>query len=212
MIIKVCGMREQQNISHVAATGINWMGMIFWNRSSRFVGDMAVAAAIPEGITRVGVFVDQDAKEVSEKAIGCSLHVIQLHGGESPSYIDALRPLLPAGTKVMKAISVGCEADIEKAASYEGTADYLLFDTKCVTVGGSGRQFDWSVLRSYRGSLPFLLSGGIGPGDALRLASFSHPRLMGIDLNSRFELSPGLKDSAALSVFVEELKRATRSK
>lgn len=212
MIIKVCGMREQQNISHVAATGINWMGMIFWNRSSRFVGDMAVAAAIPEGITRVGVFVDQDANEVSEKTIGCSLHVIQLHGGESPSYIDALRPLLPASTKVMKAISVGCEADIEKAASYEGTADYLLFDTKCVTVGGSGRQFDWSVLRSYRGSLPFLLSGGIGPGDALRLASFSHPRLMGIDLNSRFELSPGLKDSAALSVFVEELKRATRSK
>ena len=203
MIIKVCGMRELQNISHVAATGINWMGMIFWNRSSRFVGDMAAAAAIPEGITRVGVFVDQDANEVSEKAIGCSLHVIQLHGGESPSYIDALRPLLPAGTKVMKAISVGCEADIEKAAGYEGTADYLLFDTKCVTVGGSGRQFDWSVLRSYRGSLPFLLSGGIGPGDALRLASFSHPRLMGIDLNSRFELSPGLKDSAALSVFVE---------
>ncbi|OYP57304.1 hypothetical protein CIK99_07785 [Prevotella sp. P5-92] len=212
MIIKVCGMREQQNISHVAATGINWMGMIFWNRSSRFVGDMAAAAAIPEGITRVGVFVDQDANEVSEKVIGCSLHVIQLHGGESPSYINALRPLLPASTKVMKAISVGCEADIEKAASYEGTADYLLFDTKCVTVGGSGRQFDWSVLRSYRGSLPFLLSGGIGPGDALRLASFSHPRLMGIDLNSRFELSPGLKDSAALSVFVEELKRATRSK
>ena len=212
MIIKVCGMREQQNISHVAATGINWMGMIFWNRSSRFVGDMAAAAAIPEGITRVGVFVDQDANEVCEKAIGCSLHVIQLHGGESPSYINALRPLLPASTKVMKAISVGCEADIEKAASYEGTADYLLFDTKCVTVGGSGRQFDWSVLRSYRGSLPFLLSGGIGPGDALRLASFSHPRLMGIDLNSRFELSPGLKDSAALSVFVEELKRATRSK
>ena len=200
MIIKVCGMREQQNISHVAATGINWMGMIFWNRSSRFVGDMAAAAAIPEGITRVGVFVDQDANEVSEKAIGCSLHVIQLHGGESPSYIDALRPLLPAGTKVMKAISVGCEADIEKAASYEGTADYLLFDTKCVTVGGSGRQFDWSVLRSYRGSLPFLLSGGIGPGDALRLASFSHPRLMGIDLNSRFELSPGLKDLSLIHI------------
>ena len=212
MIIKVCGMRDPQNISHVAATGINWMGMIFWNRSSRFVGDMAAAAAIPEGIPRGGVCVDQDANEVSEKAIGCALHVIQLHGGESPSYIDALRPLLPAGTKVMKAISVGCEADIEKAASYEGTADYLLFDTKCVTVGGSGHQFDWSVLRSYRGSLPFLLSGGIGPGDALRLASFSHPRLMGIDLNSRFELSPGLKDSAALSVFVEELKRATRSK
>ena len=92
--------------------------------------------------------------------------------------------------------------DLTIALAYEEVADCLLFDTRCATHGGSGRRFDWSLLSRYRGNLPFLLSGGLGPGDEERVRSFRHPRCLGVDLNSRFELSPGVKDVAALARFL----------
>ena len=113
--------------------------------------------------------------------------------------------MLPEDTKVMKAISVSEANDVKKADSYADVVDFLLFDTKCQTVGGSGKQFDWSVLDGYNGDLPFLLSGGIGPEDAERLASFHHPKMIGIDLNSRFETAPGIKAAAPLASFIKEV-------
>ncbi|MGM9780171.1 MAG: phosphoribosylanthranilate isomerase [Prevotella sp.] len=210
MIIKICGMREPDNIRAISQTGITWMGMIFWPKSSRYVSDLSAADAIPDGITRVGVFVNQSQDEIADIAHRCRLDVIQLHGSESAEYIRQLRPMLHEDCKVMKAISVENAEDIKKAAEYESAtsspiADILLFDTKCKTVGGSGRQFDWSVLDGYKGNLPFLLSGGIGHGDAERLALFHHPKMIGIDLNSRFETAPGIKNEATLASFIKEV-------
>ena len=207
MIIKVCGMRDADNIRAVAKTGINWMGMIFWPRSLRHVADLSAANAIPCGIERVGVFVDQSCEDIIDIAEKCRLDVIQLHGKESRESILALRGRLRKGVRLMKAISVGATDDIGKASEYEDIVDYLLFDTKCTTVGGSGKQFDWSVLDEYNGSTPFLLSGGIGPDDAEAVSLFRHPLMMGIDLNSRFETAPAYKDVEKLSSFINEINK-----
>ena len=198
-------MREPDNIRAISQTGITWMGMIFWPKSSRYVSDLSAADSIPEGITRVGVFVNQSQAEIADIAHRCSLDIIQLHGSESVADIMALRKMLSEDTKVMKAISVSDANDVKKADSYADVVDFLLFDTKCQTVGGSGKQFVWSVLDGYNGDLPFLLSGGIGPDDAERLASFHHPKMIGIDLNSRFETAPGIKAAATLASFIKEV-------
>ena len=153
----------------------------------------------------MGVFVNQPNEEIARIADRCCLDIIQLHGSESVADIMALRKMLPEDTKVMKAISVSEANDVKKANSYADVVDFLLFDTKCQTVGGSGKQFDWSVLDGYNGDLPFLLSGGIGPDDAERLASFHHPKMIGIDLNSRFEIAPGIKAAAPLASFIKEV-------
>lgn len=207
MIIKVCGMRDADNIRAVAKTGVNWMGMIFWPRSSRHMADLSAANAIPCGIERVGVFVDQSCEDIINIAEKCRLDVIQLHGKESRESILALRGRLRKGVRLMKAISVGATDDIGKASEYDDIVDYLLFDTKCTTVGGSGKQFDWSVLDEYNGSTPFLLSGGIGPDDAEAVSLFRHPLMMGIDLNSRFETAPAYKDVEKLSTFINEINK-----
>lgn len=198
-------MREPDNIRNVAKTGVTWMGMIFWPKSSRYVSDLSAADAIPDGITRVGVFVNQPNEEIARIADRCRLDIIQLHGSESVADIMALRKMLPEDTKVMKAISVSDTNDVKKAECYADVVDILLFDTKCQTVGGSGKQFDWSVLDGYNGALPFLLSGGIDPDDAERLSSFHHPKMIGIDLNSRFETAPGIKAAAPLASFIKEV-------
>ena len=208
-------MREPNNIRAISQTGITWMGMIFWPKSSRYVSDLTVASAIPEGITRVGVFVNQPLEEIANIAKTCRLDIIQLHGSETADYIRQLRPMLHDGCKIMKAISVSNADDIKKAADYDSAtfppiADIILFDTKCKTVGGSGRQFDWTVLDGYNGELPFLLSGGIGPDDYERIASFHHPKMIGIDLNSRFELAPAIKDAPAISSFIKKFPPYTR--
>ena len=137
------------------------------------------------------------------------LDIVQLHGHEDREYIRELRQ--PDGDlfSVMKAISVSDDSDIATYKQYEDSVDYFLFDTKCKTVGGSGQQFDWSVLSGYDGSRPFLLSGGIGPDSCERLRAFHHPRLAGIDLNSRFEVSPALKDISQLKQFLYEQNQST---
>lgn len=207
MIIKVCGMRESRNISDVIAAGANCIGMIFYPKSPRYV---TAVPKIVEDIKRVGVFVNADTAEILDKIDRYCLDMVQLHGSETPETVRALRSTISSSVqrniKIIKAISVSCEQDIQLSKNYEDCADMLLFDTKCKSVGGSGRHFDWSVLSRYRGTTPFLLSGGIGPGDAGRIAAFSHPMLAGIDLNSRFETAPAVKDAALLRKFINEVK------
>ena len=199
-------MREPDNICAISKIGITWMGMIFWPKSSRYVSDLSAADAIPDGITRVGVFVNQPNEEIARIADRCCLDIIQLHGSESVADIMALRKMLSEDTKVMKAISVSDANDVKKADSYADVVDILLFDTKCQTVGGSGKQFDWSVLDGYNGVLPFLLSGGIGSDDVEAVSQFRHPKMTGIDLNSKFEVAPAHKDAEKLSSFINEVK------
>ena len=205
-IIKVCGMTDASNIRQVAETGVDWIGMIFWQPSSRCCHDPGVAQTIPEGIQRVGVFVDEEVETIVRRTEECGLNRVQLHGRETATSIRQLRQRLPQGVEIIKAISILTLDDLALAEDYEPLVDHLLFDTKCETVGGSGRQFDWSILNHYQGQRPFLLSGGIGPDDARRLAAFSHPQLAGYDLNSRFETAPGIKNVEALQRFLAERK------
>lgn len=194
-------MREVENANRVAELGINMMGFIFFDRSARFVADFAPPT--PEGIKRVGVFVNASEDYILDAAKKHGLNYIQLHGAES---IELCRELKSSGFGVIKAISVASPADIERAAIYDGEVDYLLFDTKCAEHGGSGRRFDWSVLDNYTGSTLFLLSGGIDETMALEIQQIAHPKFVGVDLNSRFEDAPALKNVNKLKTFIGQLK------
>ena len=221
MLVKVCGMRDGENIRQVAELGVDWIGMIFWPKSPRNVTMIPThAGIIPdkapsnngiklEGISRVGVFVDEMPQNIITRVVNFHLDLVQFHGHESPTLIRNLRrtldPDIRPGIRFIKAISVSSREDIATYKIYEDCVDYFLFDTKCQTVGGSGQQFDWSVLEAYDGTKPFLLSGGIGPDDAERIKTFQHPQCIGIDLNSRFETAPAQKDIAALRNFLSQL-------
>ena len=198
--VKVCGMRDAENIREVEALGIDLMGFIFWPKSSRYVSERP--AYMPQTAKRVGVFVNEDIKQVKRIAEEYSLDVIQLHGSELPDYIRQLGSVCGDTIATVKAFNIATAADLDATKSYEGIVDYFLFDTKTPIPGGSGVQFDWSLLADYVGQTPFLLSGGIGPDDAERVCAFSHPKCIGIDLNSRFEISPGLKDVEKLKKFL----------
>ena len=195
------------------------MGFIFWPKSPRYVKSVTVKAGIvpnlpnskvtrnAKKVKRVGVFVDEMPQTIITHAYNYRLDYIQLHGNESPIYIENLkRTLIPdilPDVKIIKALSIREADDVKRWREYGNVADLLLFDTKCKCVGGSGEQFDWSVLDKYDGNIPFLLSGGIGPEDADRLKQFNHPMCIGIDLNSRFEDEPGVKNVEKLKRFIE---------
>ena len=276
-IIKVCGMRDADNIRAVEALGTDWMGFIFWPGSKRYVAEPPTY--LPLKAKRVGVFVDATIDDILQHVAGYRLDAIQLHGNESPDFLRALRTALhaphdscscpvcsgrtaltshhashqagdshhalhvvggsPAYICLIKAFSIATPRDLAATEAYASLADYFLFDTKAAPVpdaftsgspmakaapvpdgspsgspvakvaapslpGGTGCQFDWSILADYRGDTSFLLSGGIGPNDAQRLREFHHPLLAGIDLNSRFEQSPALKDITKLKTFLYE--------
>jgi len=201
MIRKVCGMRESGNIREVEALGIDWMGFIFWAHSARNVS--LKPDYLPSRCKRVGVFVNAPMPFIREKVREFGLDILQLHGSEDEDFIRQLRSELPSLTLV-KALNVAREEDLEQSKRYEGLCDYFLFDTKAEKVGGNGKAFDWSILHSYKGNTPFLLSGGIGPNDKERLRAFHHPQMAGIDLNSRFEIRPAIKDIHLLKSFLHE--------
>ena len=218
MIVKVCGMRNGENIRQVAELGVDWIGMIFWDKSPRNVTMIPTHVGIipDKGASidnfrakRVGVFIDEMAQNIITRVVNFKLDLVQMHGHETPTLIRNLRrtldPDIRPGVKFIKAISVDSRDDIATYKDYADCVDYFLFDTKCPTVGGSGEQFDWSVLDAYDGDVPFLLSGGIGPDDAERVRNFHHPKCIGIDLNSRFETEPGVKDISKLKHFLEQL-------
>lgn len=204
-------MREASNIRDIEALGIDWLGLIFWPKSSRYVSERP--DYLPRNVKRVGVFVDEAPEKIVSISRLYGLDYLQLHGHESITDINRLRQIIAdqdASTippQLIKAFSIATVSDLEQTKAYEGHVDYFLFDTKGTSVGGNGVQFDWEVLTAYQGYTPFLLSGGIGPEDAARIRAFHHPQCIGIDLNSRFELSPGLKDSQRLKTFLEQLTK-----
>ena len=201
-MIKVCGMREAENIREVETLGIDMMGFIFWPKSSRYVSERP--AYLPTQCKRVGVFVNEDVEKVKHIAEDYALDFIQLHGSESPEQISHLSPLA-SHLSIIKAFNIATADDLEATKPYEGLVDYFLFDTKAQLPGGSGQQFDWSVLTNYVGKTPFLLSGGIGPDNAKRVKAFNHSKCVGFDLNSKFEVEPALKDIQKLKTFLEQL-------
>ena len=216
-------MRDAENIQQVIALGVNMIGLIFWPKSPRYVQSFSTNAGIIPDLKNpaikdisnpdasyVGVFVDEMPQNVVTHAYNYKLDYIQLHGNESPIYIDNLRktlvPDILPDVKIIKALSINEKSDVLKWKTYEGHVDMFLFDTKSTqTVGGTGKHFDWSLINMYDGSIPFLLSGGIGPDDAEAIKSFKHPMCVGIDLNSRFEKEPGMKDVDKLKAFLKAL-------
>lgn len=203
MIIKVCGMREEENIRQLEQIDIDWMGFIFYPGSSRFVG--AKLNYLPRKIKRIGVFVNQDLQTVSELAKQNNLYAIQLHGSEPPQYCINLKK---EGHKVIKSFGIAEDGFIPQAQlhAYEGKCNYFLFDTKTNNYGGSGKKFNWEMLSDYNGDTPFLLSGGISPDDVEVIKSIKNSKFAGVDVNSRFETEPAIKNIEKVRLFVEQLR------
>ena len=201
MIIKVCGMREPENIRAIEQAGADWMGFIFFPQSARYVSHRP--EYLPEQCHRIGVFVNESSENILLKAQEFGLHHIQLHGRETP---EQCRKLKATGLGVIKVFSIAQESDLQSAGCYEGICDYFLFDTACSGYGGSGKTFNWNILQAYQGKTPFLLSGGLRPGSLSLLLQFKHEQWAGIDLNSGFETAPALKDAAAVHTFINQLK------
>ena len=162
-------------------------------------------------IKRVGVFSDDMPQNIITRIYNYNLDDVQLDGAESPVMIDNLRrsvdPDIRAGIKIIKTISVASAADLEQCKAYEGHADLLRFTAKCEDNGCEENKFDWSLLNAYEGKLPFLLSGDVGLEDAERVRTFQHPMCIGIEVNSRFETAPGMKDVNLLKRFIAEVRR-----
>lgn len=205
MIVKVCGMRDAVNIRQVDELGmVDWMGFIFFPRSPRHV--TTVPDYLPRHCKRVGVFVNAAADDILRRVRDFRLDFVQLHGKETPEDCTQLRSVLGTKVGIIKMIQIASPADLEAATNYEEVSDYFLFETKCDSYGGSGQQFNWAILQHYHGHTPFLITGGIGADDADKVNAFRHPRFLGIDLNSRFETAPALKDVAKLKEFVAKVK------
>jgi phosphoribosylanthranilate isomerase len=202
LLLKVCGLREPDNIQAVSALGVDMLGFIFYPPSPRYVGkDGADFRPSMPGQKKTGVFVNDSAEKMAMIGQAFALDALQLHGQESPEICYELRDRF----HIIKAFPIADEADFMKTKTYEGACDYFLFDTKGPRHGGNGFAFDWNILEAYTGDTPFLLSGGISPGDALKIRTIEHPKLAGLDLNSRFEVSPGLKNVEALRAFINLL-------
>ena len=158
MIVKVCGMREAENIRQVEQTGADWMGFIDYEGSPRYVP--GVPEYLPETVQKVGVFVNASLSQIRERVATWQLDYVQLHGKESPEFC---REVQQTGLRVIKAFSLCTPDDLLATESYAAFCDYFLFDTPCNGYGGSGKSFDWEMLTHYHSETPFLLSGGLKP-------------------------------------------------
>lgn len=202
--LKVCGMRDPANIMAVGALRPDFMGFIFVPSSPRYVGPTlrAEQIAIPSTVGRIGVFKDASLDTVIELAHACNLTGAQLHGDEGVDYMSALKRALPE-LLIIKAVNVQGASDIARLSVIDGTPDIFLLDGKNP---GSGASFDWELLSRYQAPVDFLLAGGIGVSEISTVVKLAGrcPRLLGVDINSRVESAPGVKD---VSLVQEALAR-----
>jgi phosphoribosylanthranilate isomerase len=203
MIIKVCGMAQPDNIAAVAALSPMLMGFIFYDKSPRYAGNLApeVIKKLPEYIRPVAVFVNESTDNILATTQRYGIDIVQLHGDETP---EQCRELKAAGKIVLKAVSPADRTQVEALTCYDGAADMLIFDTKG---GGTGRKWSWDIIRDYPLHTPYLLSGGIGVDDVDAIVDAMQPGMAGIDINSRFEVAPGVKDISLLTKFILSLRK-----
>lgn len=207
LIIKVCGMRDADNISDVATLTPDYMGFIFWQHTPRSATAMPESniSLLPASTQPVGVFVNEDVNTIIATCRAYGISTVQLHGQESA---EICRQLRSHGLHVWKAFGLDTAFDFSILDPYTDSVDMFVFDTKTPKAGGSGVRFDWSILDRYTGPVPYLLSGGISPDSTEDIiAASSRPYMAGIDLNSRFESAPGIKDSEKLTNFVNSLAK-----
>jgi len=198
MKIKVCGLRDDENIKAITALAPDYMGFIFYERTPRYVKDIPnVLANLPATINKTAVFVDEDKEKIDQLITDHGFNAIQLHGNESPEFAHSFRNRVA----VIKAFGLNSDFNFEQLNNYANKVDYFLFDTKTDLHGGSGKTFDWGILDNYKLNVPFFLSGGLSLDNLDEVAQINHPQFYGVDLNSKFETSPGIKD-------IDKLKRA----
>ena len=198
MKLKVCGLKYKDNIEQVAAVQPDYLGFIFYDKSKRYVGEDFQMPEVSSDIVKVGVFVNAAIEYVIGKILKFDLKLIQLHGDEGVEYCENLADMLSLNertkpVKIMKAFGVDESFDFNVLVAYQECCDYFLFDTKTKNYGGSGKQFDWKVLDKYNLSTPYFLSGGIGLGEIDKVLKLKS-KVYAIDVNSQFEIEPGLKD------------------
>lgn len=209
-------MREAANIGEVSALPIHFLGFIFYEKSPRYVMDaIETLRSCPDDLTRVGVFVNAEIDFVLAKIIEYELNAVQLHGSETPLYVHDLAVFMwkkhkiqpNVEVEIIKVFSVDEEFDFDKTKDYKGLVNYFLFDTKTPQYGGAGMKFDWSILKKYTEETPFLLAGGITEHDVEAVLKIQEemPQLYGLDLNSKFEIEPALKDVEKLRKFIEKV-------
>lgn len=199
-------MKYPGNINSLSALPIDYMGLIFYPKSARYAGDLEPLslANMPDNIDRVGVFVNEDIDTIGLLVDKYNLTYIQLHGQESPDFCIQCKERF--NVKIIKAFNVSESADLEKTKEYTACCDYFLFDTKTPQYGGSGKKFDWEILKSYQEQIPFFLSGGISDADIDDIKKLSFSNLYALDVNSKFEIEPGLKDIEKLNNFITHFK------
>ena len=201
MNLKVCGMREAQNIKALSDLKPDYMGFIFWKPSKRYCHE--VPKNIPDHIQKVGVFVDASLEEIRTTISSNNLQAVQLHGKETPELCQSLF----THTQVIKAFRIGPDFDFTQLKKYKSHCHYFLFDTQGPLPGGNGTAFDWRMLKKYKLDHPFFLSGGIGLESVEKIAEIRRSGLPihALDINSKFEIAPGLKNTTEIKLFKEKL-------
>jgi phosphoribosylanthranilate isomerase len=205
MKLKVCGMRDSQNIRELLLLKPDYMGFIFYEPSPRNAGealDEDLLKAFPPSVEKVGVFVNAPLDFVRSKVTHYSLDLVQLHGDESPEYVAEL---YAEGIRVIKVFSIGGHFDFKQLGLYNPFVEFFLFDTKGKARGGNGEVFDWDMLHDYNQQVPFFLSGGIDLENAGDIEKLQQLNIHAIDVNSRFEVSPGLKDIGKLKLLTKKV-------
>lgn len=207
MKVKICGLNNPENLQAIQVFNPDFLGFIFYEKSPRCLDLNRMEKPIQDLETnaeKVGVFVDAPIDQVLAYSQLLGLDYCQLHGGESLDYVKTIKA---AGLKIIKVFRIG-KAGIQKQQldAFDGLCDYFLFDTNTKNYGGSGKKFDWAIVNQYKGKTPFILSGGIGPEDAALIKQVDHPMFAGVDLNSRFESEPGIKNTDSLNQFFTALK------
>lgn len=203
--IKVCGMADEANMTEVAALSPDYIGFIFHQPSPRNALSLVPEAVgeLPDAVTAVGVFVNRPVSEIVSTAARYGIRTVQLHGDETPEMCLELKR---RGFTVWKAVGIDGKVDSDTLAPYCGSVDCFVFDTKSPQHGGTGMKYDWELLSSYTLDIPFMLSGGISSEDVGCILDFRHPMLVGVDVNSRFEVAPGIKNIAKLHEFIMKLR------
>ena len=202
MLVKVCGLKDQENLNSIAEQNPDFIGMIFYYPSKR---NVTSTLSYNGTIKKVGVFVNSSIQIIESKIQEFGLDYIQLHGNETPKFCEEL---YLKGYQIIKAFSVNADFNFEDLKPYIGFCKYFLFDTKAELPGGNGIKFNWEILNHYKEQVPFLLSGGIQNRDIENILNLNFPYLIGIDINSKYEIEPGIKNIELVNKTINKIKNA----
>ena len=205
MKIKVCGMRDLENIHQLIDASPDYIGFIFYPKSKRYVGtdfDAKITQSIPSSIKKVGVFVNEDIDVLISACQKYKLDFVQLHGGESVAYCQKV---YENNINIIKVFSIEEQFDFNEIKAFQAYITYVLFDTKCKEYGGSGEKFNWKIIENYKLSTPLFLSGGIDIDDVDDIKKIQNLNIHAIDINSKFEIEPALKDVEKVDSFIKTM-------